>query len=164
MRFSRAERADFPELKALYRAAIKWMDEQRVYQWDEVYPDGRVICEDISRGMMEVGRIGERIAVAYSIELCKRGGYESAAWRYDEPVFAVLHRLCVHPFDQGKGVARETMAHMEEYVRSVGVFAVRLDAFSQNPAALRLYESRGYKKAGEIAYRKGLFYLYEKKL
>lgn len=164
MQFSCAKRADFSELMALYRAGTRRMDEQGIFQWDDIYPDRRVISEDISRGMMEVGRIGERIAVAYSIELCKRGGYESAAWRYDEPVFAVLHRLCVHPFDQGKGVARETMAHMEESVRSVGIYAVRLDAFSQNPAALRLYESNGYRKAGEIAYRKGLFYLYEKKL
>lgn len=164
MQFSCAKRADFPELMALYRAGTKWMDEQGIFQWDDIYPDRRVISEDISRGMMEVGRIGERIAVAFSLEFCRKGGYEAAAWRYDEPCFAVLHRLCVHPDFQGRGVARETMDHIESIVLSRGVHAVRLDAFSQNRSALRLYEARGYQKAGEIDYRKGLFYLYEKKL
>jgi ribosomal protein S18 acetylase RimI-like enzyme len=98
------------------------------------------------------------------IEYCDQGGYEPAAWRYDEPRFAVLHRLCVHPEFQGRGVAGEAMDYIESSVVSRGVHAVRLDAFSQNPAALRLYERRGYVKAGEIVYRKGLFYLYEKKL
>jgi ribosomal protein S18 acetylase RimI-like enzyme len=164
MLFSRAQRTDFPELIALYRAATKRMDEQGIPQWDEIYPGGRVIREDISRGQMEVCRIDGRIAAAFSLEFFREGGYEPAAWRYAEPRFAVLHRLCVHPDFQGRGVAASAMDYLEERVRSLGVRAVRLDAFSQNPAALRLYEGRGYQKAGEIAYRKGLFYLYEKKL
>ncbi len=164
MLFSRAERADFPELTTLYRAATQRMIDQKIEQWDEIYPDCRVIREDISRGMMDAGRLDGKIAVAYSLEFCREGGYEPAAWRYAVPYFAVLHRLCVHPDFQGRGVAGETMVHLEEAIRSRGIFAVRLDAFSQNPVALHLYESRGYLKAGEITYRKGLFYLYEKKL
>ena len=76
----------------------------------------------------------------------------------------VLHRLCVHPDFQGQGVARQAMDYLENEVRARGIQTIRLDAFSQNPTALHLYESRGYQKAGEISYRKGLFYLYEKKL
>jgi ribosomal protein S18 acetylase RimI-like enzyme len=164
MRFSPGLRKDFPELIALYRAATKAMDLRGIFQWDELYPNTFVIREDISRGQMETGRIGERIAVAFALEYCSEGGYEPAAWRYDEPRFAVLHRLCVHPDFQGSGVAGEAMDYIELSVVHRGVHAVRLDAFSQNPAALRLYERRGYEKAGEIVYRKGLFYLYEKKL
>lgn len=164
MQFSRAKRADYPELTALYRAATQRMIEQDIFQWDDIYPDCRVIREDISRGQMNAGRLAGTIAVAYSLEFCREGEYEPADWRYAEPRFAVLHRLCVHPDFQGRGVAGETMDHLEEAIRSQGVRAVRLDAFSLNPAALHLYENRGYTKAGEIIYRKGLFYLYEKKL
>jgi predicted GNAT family acetyltransferase len=39
-----------------------------------------------------------------------------------------------------------------------------LDAFSLNPFALRLYEKIGYVRVGEANWRKGLFYLYEKKI
>jgi ribosomal protein S18 acetylase RimI-like enzyme len=56
------------------------------------------------------------------------------------------------------------MAFIEETLRARGVKAVRLDAFSLNPFALRLYERLGYEKTGEVTFRKGLFYLYEKDL
>ncbi|NLI54465.1 MAG: N-acetyltransferase [Clostridiales bacterium] len=164
MDFSTARRCDLPELIALYRAAIQSMDAQGIPQWDEIYPDRRVIAEDISRGEMEVGRVGETIAVAFSLELCGEGDYEPANWRYPAPRFVVLHRLCVHPAFQGRGIAKEAMDHIEQSVLTRGIHAIRLDAFSRNPAALRLYESRGYEKAGTIQYRKGLFYLYEKRL
>ena len=164
MDFSFAESADLPELFSLYRAAILRMDEQGVPQWDEIYPSFEVLQEDVSSGQMQIGRLDAQIAVAFLLEECFEGDYEPADWRYREPKFVVLHRLCVHPAFQGRGVARQAMDFLERMVLERGIYAIRLDAFSRNPTALKLYESRGYEKAGEIWYRKGLFYLYEKQL
>ena len=164
MEFRGAEPRDLPELMALFRAATRQMDAQGILQWDDIYPDEATIRADIVRGQMRVGTRSGKIAVAFMLELCKEGEYEPADWRYREPDFAVLHRLCVHPDFQGQGVARKAMGYLENEVRSCGRKTIRLDAFSQNPAALHLYESCGYQKAGTIHYRKGLFYLYEKDL
>ena len=164
MEFCQAARCDLSELMALYRAASGRMDEQGVSQWDEIYPSEEIIGDDIDGGLMTLGKIDGVIAVAFALEHCCHGDYERAAWRYAEPRFVVLHRLCVHPAFQGRGIARQTMDYLEALTFARGIRAIRLDAFSQNPAALHLYESRGYEKAGEITYRKGLFYLYEKRL
>ena len=164
MEFKSPSLEDLPELMALFRAATQHMDAHGIPQWDEIYPTESFIRDDITSGQMRVGLVKGRIAVAYALEECGKDDYEPADWRYDEPVFVVLHRLCVHPDVQGQGVAKETMDALEADVLSRGIHAIRLDAFSRNPAALHLYESRGYEKAGEITYRKGLFYLYEKKL
>ncbi len=164
MEFRGATPSDLPELMALFRAATREMDAQGILQWDEIYPDEPTIRADIFRGQMRVGTRSGKIAVAFMLDLCKDGDYEPAEWRYREPDFAVLHRLCVHPDFQGQGVAKEAMDFLEGAMLSSGIQTIRLDAFSQNPAALHLYESRGYVKAGEIRYRKGLFYLYEKRL
>ena len=164
MEFCPATDGDLPELMALYRAAICSMDEQGIFQWDDIYPSAKIIDADIRSGQMSVGRIGGVIAVAFSLEQCAAGDYERASWRYTAPRFAVLHRLCVHPSFLGRGIARQAMDYVETETLARGVCAIRLDAFSQNPAALRMYETRGYQKAGEIQFRKGLFYLYEKKL
>jgi len=164
MDFSYAILEDLPELIALYRAAIARMDEQDIPQWDEIYPSVEVLQEDVSSGQMQIGRVNGRIAVAFLLEECSDEDYEEADWRYQDTRFIVLHRLCVHPAFQGQGVARQTMDFLEQAVLERGLRAIRLDAFSLNPAALKLYESRGYEKAGEIRFRKGLFYLYEKRL
>ncbi len=164
MEYTTAQPSDLPEILSLFRAATVHMDEEGVFQWDEIYPDMSILSDDVAQGAMTLGWIDGRIAVAFVLEYCRQGDYESANWRYCEPCFAVLHRLCVHPDFQGKGVARKAMDYLERQVLSGDIHAIRLDAFSQNPAALYLYESLGYEKAGEVRYRKGLFYLYEKKL
>ena len=164
MNFSTAQAEDLAEILLLFRAATTRMDAHGVYQWDEIYPDEGILSEDIARGNMTIGKIDGRIAVAFMLDFCEDSDYETAAWRYCAQDIVVLHRLCVHPDFQGQGVARQAMDYLENEVRARGVQTIRLDAFSQNPAALHLYESRGYQKAGEISYRKGLFYLYEKKL
>ncbi len=164
MEFSLADQSDLPELYGLFRAATARMDESGIPQWDEIYPDRSILQSDITNGQMQVCRIDHQIAVAFMLDFCKRGEYEPADWLYDEPEFAVLHRLCVHPSFQGRGLAREALAYIDQSASKLGYRTIRLDVFSQNPIALRLYESNGYRKAGEISYRKGLFYLYEKKL
>ena len=164
MEFSTAQAQDLAEILRLFRAATTQMDAHGVYQWDEIYPDEGILGEDIARGNLTVGTIDGRIAVAFMLDYCEDSDYESADWQYCEQNIVVLHRLCVHPDFQGRGVARQAMDYLENEVRAQGIKTIRLDAFSQNPTALHLYESRGYQKAGEISYRKGLFYLYEKKL
>ena len=164
MEFFHAIQSNLPELLVLYRAATKQMDEQGIPQWDEIYPSESILREDIEQEQMYVGKKGGRIAVAFALEQCKAGDYEEAEWIYEEPSFVVLHRLCVHPEFQGQGLAKAAMDYLEQEVLSRGINIIRLDAFPQNPTAIKLYESRGYIKAGEITYRKGLFFLYEKKL
>jgi RimJ/RimL family protein N-acetyltransferase len=41
---------------------------------------------------------------------------------------------------------------------------MRLDAFSENPRALRVYDRDGYRRAGQVRLRKGTFICFEKAL
>ena len=65
---------------------------------------------------------------------------------------------------RGGGVGRGLMAAVEAWAKQRGYADIRLDAFSQNPHALRMYAGLGYVKRGEALWRKGLFYLLEKQL
>ena len=56
------------------------------------------------------------------------------------------------------------MLKIEKLLRDRGIETIRLDAYSLNPAALRMYDKLGYKKVGKAVWRKGLFYLFEKKI
>ena len=160
----KAQSGDLDEVMTLFRAATLAMDAQGIPQWDEIYPRAEIVQEDIDRAQMHVGLEDGKIAVVFVLEPCHEEDYEPANWQYVVPEFVVLHRLCVHPDFQGRGIAKQAMDYLEQAVRESGIYAIRLDAFPQNAAAIRLYESRGYVKAGEVTYRKGLFNLYEKTL
>lgn len=162
--FQRAELSDLQEVVALFQNAIDNMNKNNILQWDELYPDEEVLRADIEKKEMFVGRYQNRIASVYVLSDEYDAEYDHADWQYPEASFIILHRLCVHPDFQNRGIARETMEQLEQQVRESGIETIRLDAFSDNPYALRLYYGLGYHKTGTANWRKGLFYLYEKKL
>ena len=84
--------------------------------------------------------------------------YETVPWQFEVPRVLVVHRLAVDPICQGQGLASRLMAFAEDLAARHGYEAIRLDAFADNVAACRVYEKRGYRKAGACGFRKGLFY------
>jgi len=148
----------------VFRDAIAEMDRNGIPQWDEKYPDREILAEDISKDELVVGTIGDEIACVFVLNSECDEEYENGAWQYPDSSFGVIHRLCVNPKFQNRGVGAETMKHIEEEMKSEGVESVRFDAFTLNPFALRLYDKLGYKKVGYVDFRKGRFVLMEKKL
>ena len=60
----------------------------------------------------------------------------------------VIHTLCIHPDQSGKGLARRMVAFCEEEFRRQGKTVIRLDTWEGNLPANRLYPSLGYQYAG----------------
>ena len=164
LEFRRAGTDDLDALVALYGAAAQDMREKGIDQWDEYYPDREILTEDVESGDMTLGLLDGHLACAYVVNREYDPEYELGAWDFAQGDFCVLHRLCVNPRMQGQGLARQAMARMEAEARTKGFDSVRLDVFSQNLHAQRLYERLGYKRTGEVRFRKGIFYLMEKGL
>ena len=164
LEFRRAGTDDLDALVALYGAAAQDMREKGIDQWDEYYPDREILAEDVESGDMTLGLLDGQLACAWVVNREYDPEYELGAWEHTEGDFCVLHRLCVNPEMQGRGLARQAMARMEKNARDQGFDSVRLDVFSQNLHAQRLYERLGYRRTGEVRFRKGIFYLMEKKL
>ena len=164
MEYRKAKLSDFPVIMAIYQAATRHMDEMGIFQWDELYPDEKTIKEDICRAEMYLGLIDGAIASAFTLNREHDKEYANGKWRHGGTHYAVVHRLCVSPDRQNEGIGTQTMRYIAETLRHKGVEDIRLDAFSQNPAALKLYEKLGFQKVGEVPFRKGLFYLFEKRL
>ena len=164
MEFRPATPDDLDALVALYAAAARDMQNKGIDQWDERYPDREILSEDVESGDMVLGLLDGALACAYVVNRDCDPEYASGAWAHAQGRFCVLHRLCVNPAMQGKGLARQAMARMEKTAREQGFDSVRLDVFSQNLHAQRLYEGLGYRRTGEVRFRKGSFYLMEKAL
>ena len=159
-----ATSGDMETVYAIFCDAVNHMNRNGIPQWDEVYPTPAILQEDLARGELYVADVpcdGVLAAVVLN-EQCDPD-YDAAAWEGGQP-YVIVHRLCVSPHAQGKGVGRALMAAVEEWAKARGYADIRLDAFSQNPHALRMYTRLGYVKRGEASWRKGLFYLMEKPL
>ena len=152
--------SDLPEIGDLGRAVVKELVRQGIPQWDEVYPTEADFRRDIENGWLSVGTVNGHIAVVYALNRESDPDYRSGQWRCGDD-YLVLHRICVHPAYQHRGLGRRTMLHIEVQAAAMGARSIRLDAFSQNPFSLRMYANLGYKTVGCAHWRMGRFYLLE---
>jgi len=152
------------EIMELIKSAIICMNEAEIYQWDAIYPDEATIKQDIENNDLYIGIVDGKIAVIYVINNSCDEEYNNGDWQYPDTKYRIIHRLCVHPDFQNKGVGKITMEYIESKLSNAGIESIRLDAFTKNPYALKLYKNLGYKIVGYADWRMGRFYLMEKYL
>ncbi|MDF2675880.1 MAG: sortase-like acyltransferase [Bacillota bacterium] len=162
MHIRKAELEDLNIIIEIYKNAIKYLNENKIYQWDEIYPNKAILEEDILKKEMYIGIVNNAIVSVVVINSEYDEHYDNFNWECDN--FAVIHRLCVNPVNQNQKIGKNTMILIEELLKEKGIKSIRLDAFSLNPYSLRMYDNLGYKKVGETNWRKGLFYLFEKRI
>ena len=154
--------SDLATLLALKDACIARMRAEGIEQWDEVYPDEAVLARDLAAGTLHVLREGNGILGCVTLDTTHDPLWQGMAWSAAGEPAAAVHRLMVHPALQGRGLAKQLMAHAESRARAQGFRAIHLDCFTANPAALALYERLGYRRTGTATMRKGPFVCFEK--
>lgn len=160
----KATPADLPEVVSLFKRAIRSMDDNGIYQWDDIYPDEKILKSDIAGDSLYLYMMDEQPVSVFVLNQICDPEYSEGNWKYPLSSYVVVHRLCVNPAFQNMGIGTRTMLQVEKLAKSMGIESIRLDAFSLNPFALRLYEKLGYAQTGVVTFRKGTFYLFEKKL
>ena len=160
-----ARREEAEAVLSVFRRATEQMRRQGIDQWSEAYPSDQLLREDISEERMYILEAGGAFvsAVVLDSELLPEE-YEAGRWEDVTGRFGVVHRLCVSPERQNEGWGRKTMGLAQSWFKEKDYTSVRLDAFSQNPYALRLYRSLGYRETGTVMLGHGLFILFEKHL
>lgn len=164
MQFRRGTTEDLDEIESLVKKAIELMKNQGIHQWDEVYPTREVFSEDIENDSLYVAAVNNKIIAVYVLNQDCEDEYYECKWDNPDESACIIHRLCVLPDFQNKGIGSKLLAHIEEQIKDMGYKSVRLDVFSENPYALKLYSKNGYEKRGQADWRKGRFFLMEKTL
>lgn len=155
---------DIEAITVLIQEAIKEMEKHNIYQWDELYPTAEDFEADIRKGNLYVAEENEEIIALYVISGESDEAYNNAEWKYPRETSLVLHRFCVSPGFQNKGIGKKVLMKIESQIKNMGYGSIRLDVFTKNPYAQKLYRNNGYKVRGFAEWRKGRFDLMEKKL
>jgi GNAT superfamily N-acetyltransferase len=163
MRIVQAHQGHLPNVVRLIAACTQTMREQGIDQWDEIYPNAEIIAKDVESRALYVLEQGDVCIAAVALNQEQDEAYQRVHWLGGEPVL-VVHRLCVDPAYQGNGLGTRLMDFAEEYAKQHAYASIRLDAYTGNPSAIRLYERRGYRKAGQVYFpRRTLpFFCFEK--
>jgi putative acetyltransferase len=83
------------------------------------------------------GYLGEQLAACGAVKFMS-----------DDDTYGEIKRVFVAEEQRGKGLAVAIMQHLEDHLRSSGVYLARLEAGPAQPEALALYEKLGYRYRG----------------
>ena len=158
---------DIPRIKKITEACARHMIAQGIFQWNENYPDLAVLTKDVKEGTVYVVEAQEKIIGCVMFSMVMDNFYKDIAWLTPNAKQLYVHRLAVHPDEQGKGIARSLMDFGEQLARENECLSVRLDTFSKNPRNNRFYQARKYQYVGEVFFAQKSphpFYCYEKVL
>lgn len=164
MEIKKGKIEDVKVIMNIIKDAIIDMESEGIYQWDDIYPNEEVITNDINSENLYV-YIDECVIKGFIVlNECQDKAYESINWEYNSGKHLIIHRLCINPQYKGKGIATTLIRYVEKLGRKNKYESIRLDAFSKNSHACKLYEKNGYNIRGIVTFRKGDFFCFEKAL
>jgi len=149
-----AKISEITDIIAISKACAQRMIANGIHQWNEHYPSVQHFEKDIERDELFVLELGNKIIGTIVLSTYMDEEYQDIKWLTPNGNNIYVHRLSIHPEYQGRGYAQELMDFAENFARENKFDSVRLDTFSQNERNQRFYETRGYKKLGNIYFPK----------
>ena len=127
------------------------MQSKDIDQWGHFYPTEQVIREDIQKQKLYIYQQKFQVIGIVVLDCEQDELYDNLQWHGDDN-FLVVHRLAITPAFQKQGYATKIMDWIEAFASTNSYTSIRLDAYTGNPAAMNLYETRGYIKTGQVSY------------
>ncbi|MBT8186358.1 MAG: GNAT family N-acetyltransferase [Croceitalea sp.] len=149
-----AKISEIVDILAITKACASHMIERGIFQWNQHYPSEQAFLKDVQRNELFIKIEKDTLIGAIVISTHMDEEYGPIDWLTPNDNNIYIHRLCVHPVQQGKGHAQALMDFAEKYAREQLFTSVRLDTFSQNKRNQKFYEARGYKRLGDIFFPK----------
>ncbi|MBT8258531.1 MAG: GNAT family N-acetyltransferase [Bacteroidia bacterium] len=146
----KARTEDIATIMSITDACAKKLIQLNIFQWNDQYPNEQVFRDDIIRDELYVIEVNSKVIGCMAITEIKDAEYEPVKWLTDDGNSIYIHRLAVHPDNQGQGFARKLMGYAENHARENQKISVRLDTFSKNLRNQKFYETRGYTRLGHV--------------
>ena len=145
---------DLSAIKSLTEACAVSMQQNGIFQWNEHYPSREKLQLDIEKEELFVLEEKDEIVGIIVLTPEMDEEYIPIKWLTPNGNNLYVHRLATDPTSWRTGNGRKLMDFAENFAREKAYDSVRLDTFSQNKRNQRFYESRGYRRLGDIFFPK----------
>jgi ribosomal protein S18 acetylase RimI-like enzyme len=150
MDIARATVEQIDAVEAVVAQCREELEARDILQWDALYPDRAFFEQACAADHLFVLTEAEAVTGVVVLDERQAREWDTVVWQEGPGPYLVVHALAVLPSSQGKGYGSALLAFCEAFAMAEGYGSVRLDAFSENAAALRFYERHGYALQGAI--------------
>ncbi|WP_337017643.1 GNAT family N-acetyltransferase [Oceanobacillus massiliensis] len=156
---------DLEVIVSIAGRAVKVMNAEGSDQWDETYPVIDHFREDILHSSLFVYEEAGKIAGFITADQNFTKDYQKVEWAFPIDRCGTFHRLTVDPDQRQSNVASALITFVEEFFQKLGLSGMKIDTYSINEKAQRLFAWLGYEKAGAYytAERDLAFFGFEKR-
>ena len=161
----KAKPSDLKRIIEITKACAAFMISNNIFQWNEHYPNITTFKNDLKEESLYVIEKNEKVIGCIVMSQIMDEFYQNVNWITLNNKNLYLHRLAIHPKFQKMGFAKQLMNFSFDYAQKNNFVSIRLDTFSGNPSNNIFYTKLGFKKLGEIYFRKQSdkpFYCFEK--
>lgn len=145
---------DLPDILRIVALSKKDMLANGNDQWDSDYPGEKEYAGDIAKRQLFVETDeNDTVRGVMCLNDDFPEAYEGLRWKTSPPSMCI-HRIAVNTACRNAGVARSLFAFAAQYARQKGIRSIRLDTFSRNMPAQRLFVRMEYEYVDDI-YMKG---------
>lgn len=117
-----------------------------------VYPTRKTAQDALGRNDLFVLTEEDKVLASAVINQIQVDEYKYAKWKHPakDNEIMVLHCLAVDPFQKNRGYGKAFVAYYEQYAKTQGCVALRMDTNAKNARARGLYRHLGYEEAGVV--------------
>lgn len=145
---------DIQEVSKMYDDLNDYLEQGVNYcGWKKgVYPTIEDAENGVNRNDLFVARYNGEVVGSIILNHEPEKAYVEADWSFESDYsdVYVVHTFLVHPKFLGKGLGVEILNFADDYCKSQGAKAIRLDTYAENMPAVKLYEKCGYRYAGTV--------------
>ena len=160
----KANKVDLENIMKMYKSCVKGMITNGIDQWDDTYPNTKIISQDLKAMTYYVAEIEGEIIGGINIDQNQDETYLAIDWKDKSNSSLVVHRLGVKEENWGEEMGKRLMNFVEDLVVKEKLKSIRLDTYSGNPKAIKFYKRLGYARLGHIYLKpnKNEYYCFEK--
>ena len=168
MIFRKTTVEDIPSVLEIIYQAQQYLKQKNINQWQNAYPNGKSIVEDIEKEysyvMEENGVVIGTMAIVFTGEPTYEHIYEGN-WKTKGISYVTLHRVAVHNDWKGQGIAGSMIQEVIEMCEKYKVKSIRIDTHRENLSMQNMMKKNGFEYCGIIYLEDGAERLaFERKL
>jgi len=148
MDFRLADKADLPQLKAVYGKIIYNMNKNNIQIWDEIYPC-EIFPNDVENGCLYVMTENDEIVSAFAL-YSSNAGKDYVEWENKQSKALYMDRFGVNVNYLRNGAGSKALGFAVEIAKEKGAEYLRLFVVDINKAAINFYIKNGFERAQGI--------------
>lgn len=152
--FRKAKIIEISEIWNIIQDAIQRRKKDGSNQWQDGYPNPKVLQNDIEKEVGFVLTENNTIIGYCAILINDEPEYANIEGKWlTNADFVVFHRVAIATTHLGKGFAKVIFKYIEEFAIKNNVFSIKADTNFDNLAMITIFEKASYTYCGEVYFR-----------